>query len=301
MLPASYRSYGAASTGSDFNMFATYPEINGGMYYADQRMYNPQMGKFFSPDPGGRRAAKRGKPLTWNRYLYANGDPINAFDPAGMYACDPGDDGECGGENEMTDCQDCDEGPDDDSGGTIPLYSVNSCPADQVWYDNSNSPGGGYCDKPVYGSNRGSGTEIMSQGVANTGGFVNFLGDIMINGGFLLATGMTVGEPLQTIGTTPVTVVHYTNASTADLVMESGKLRAGSYVTTPIQIPAGSTAGDIESILEIDPGKGERMLTGQSTLNNLKTPSNGPTTSGGAIQFQITRPISVAPPTRMGQ
>jgi hypothetical protein len=31
MQPASYRSYGTASTGSGFNMFATYPEINGGI------------------------------------------------------------------------------------------------------------------------------------------------------------------------------------------------------------------------------------------------------------------------------
>jgi len=91
MLPASYRSYGAASTGSDFNMFATYPEINGGMYYADQRMYNPQMGKFFSPDPGGMKTAKPKYPGSWNRYSYANNDPVNFYDPSGLIAKLPTD------------------------------------------------------------------------------------------------------------------------------------------------------------------------------------------------------------------
>ena len=83
MSSASYRSYGAASTGSGYNMFATCPELGGGMFDADQRMYNPLMGKFFSPDPGGVKTTKQGKPVSWNRYLYANGDPINFFDPTG--------------------------------------------------------------------------------------------------------------------------------------------------------------------------------------------------------------------------
>ena len=82
MQPANYRSYGTASTGSGYNMFATYPELGGGMYYADQRMYNPQMVKFFSPDPGGLGTVRLGRPLTWNRYGYGTGDPINFFDPA---------------------------------------------------------------------------------------------------------------------------------------------------------------------------------------------------------------------------
>jgi RHS repeat-associated protein len=65
-------------------MFATYPEINGGMYYADQRMYNPQMGKFVSPDPFGVKTAKPKSPVTWNRYAYANGDPLNYRDRQGL-------------------------------------------------------------------------------------------------------------------------------------------------------------------------------------------------------------------------
>jgi len=86
MLPASYRSYGAASTGSGFNMFATYPELGGGMYYADQRMYNPLMGKFFSPDETKVATASFQNPISWNMYAYALGDPVNRNDPKGKLA-----------------------------------------------------------------------------------------------------------------------------------------------------------------------------------------------------------------------
>jgi RHS repeat-associated protein len=102
--PMSYRSYGAetAQTGSGWETFATYQQFGMGMDYADQRYYNPQMGKFFTPDPGGIRTAQRTNPLTWNRYLYANGDPVNLYDPMGLdglLAVDPpggGDDGDDG-------------------------------------------------------------------------------------------------------------------------------------------------------------------------------------------------------------
>jgi len=94
-----YRSYGTETpyTAIGPEMWATYQQMGAGLDYADQRMYNPQMGKFFSPDPGSRGSANAKRPTTWNRYLYGNGDPINFFDPAGLYACDPGDDGQCGG------------------------------------------------------------------------------------------------------------------------------------------------------------------------------------------------------------
>jgi len=105
-------------------MFATYPEINGGMYYADQRMYNPQMGKFFSPDPGGKSSWNSGNPGSWNQYLYSNGDPINSIDPSGMDlvmiggSCDSSGEEDCGGDNEETGCEDCVEDPPDTSGGS---------------------------------------------------------------------------------------------------------------------------------------------------------------------------------------
>jgi len=88
-------------------------------------------------------------------------------------------------------------------------------------------------------------------------------------------------------------IVHYTDQSTLKLIAQSG--RPGSYVTTPTQIPPGSSAREIESILEIGQGKGQNMLSGQTGLNNLYVPGIGSVTSGGAIQFQIGRPVAVGP------
>jgi RHS repeat-associated protein len=51
-----------------------------GLYYLRARYMNPLTGRFMSRDP------KDGKPIdpkTLHKYLYAGGDPINAFDPMG--------------------------------------------------------------------------------------------------------------------------------------------------------------------------------------------------------------------------
>jgi len=54
--------------------------------YADQRMYNPLMGKFFSPDETKVATASFQNPISWNMYAYALGDPVNGNDPTGRLA-----------------------------------------------------------------------------------------------------------------------------------------------------------------------------------------------------------------------
>ena len=66
-------------------------------------------------------------------------------------------------------------------------------------------------------------------------------------------------------------------------------------MTTPADIPAGATSEEIESILEIDPGKGTNSITFDTPNSNLVTPENGPTTSGGAQQFQLKEPTQIDP------
>ena len=61
--------------------------------YADQRYYNANVGAFWSPDPGGVKTAKPKNPITWNRYIYANDDPVNRVDPAGTDSCFLGESG----------------------------------------------------------------------------------------------------------------------------------------------------------------------------------------------------------------
>lgn len=53
-------------------------------HYADQRYYNSNAGRFYTPDPAGRKAANPGNPTSWNVYLYSNADPVNGSDPTGM-------------------------------------------------------------------------------------------------------------------------------------------------------------------------------------------------------------------------
>ena len=68
--------------------------------YAMQRYYSPNLGRFHSPDPGGIATANPRDPSSWNRYSYVQGDPVNRFDPKGLYAALPScywneDDPEC--------------------------------------------------------------------------------------------------------------------------------------------------------------------------------------------------------------
>ncbi len=51
-----------------------------GLYYLRARYYNPLTGRFMSRDPENGTLSD---PASLHRYLYAGGDPINAFDPTG--------------------------------------------------------------------------------------------------------------------------------------------------------------------------------------------------------------------------
>jgi RHS repeat-associated protein len=66
--------------------FATYFRDGPGQDYADQRYYGNAMGRFLTPDPGGT-AADTSDPGSWNRYAYVGGDPVNHYDPQGLYRC----------------------------------------------------------------------------------------------------------------------------------------------------------------------------------------------------------------------
>ncbi|MGA9672319.1 MAG: RHS repeat-associated core domain-containing protein, partial [Terracidiphilus sp.] len=51
-----------------------------GLYYLRARYYNPATGRFLSRDPEGGKAKD---PVSLHKYLYANGDPVNGWDPTG--------------------------------------------------------------------------------------------------------------------------------------------------------------------------------------------------------------------------
>jgi RHS repeat-associated protein len=81
-----YKAYGTerTSTADGREKFGTYFRDGTGFDYAEQRYYGHE-GAFLSPDPGGIGAAHKGNPISWNRYIYANDDPINRFDPSGRF------------------------------------------------------------------------------------------------------------------------------------------------------------------------------------------------------------------------
>jgi hypothetical protein len=54
--------------------------------YADQRYYSSAYGRFNTVDPA--RSADAKNPLSWNRYAYVGGDPVNRFDPRGLCVTD---------------------------------------------------------------------------------------------------------------------------------------------------------------------------------------------------------------------
>jgi len=85
-----YYPYGEerTSTVDGREKFGTYFRDAIGQDYADQRYYGSGTGSFFTAGPGAGSGNASGS-LTWNRYSYANGDPVNHWDPSGL-------DGVCG-------------------------------------------------------------------------------------------------------------------------------------------------------------------------------------------------------------
>jgi RHS repeat-associated protein len=79
---------GSAQTGDV--EFATYWRDMVGQDYANQRYYNSNAGRFYTPDPKGMRAVNFKNPTSWNMYSYGTDDPVNRNDPSGL-----DDDGSC--------------------------------------------------------------------------------------------------------------------------------------------------------------------------------------------------------------
>ena len=85
---ARYRPYGdeITTTADDHEKFGTYERSSyTKLDYADQRDYVSGYGRFTTADPYGG-SARPWHPGSWNRYVYALGDPVNRSDPRGLCA-----------------------------------------------------------------------------------------------------------------------------------------------------------------------------------------------------------------------
>jgi RHS repeat-associated protein len=89
---ADYAPYGKviriAATGWDKRAYALalrlpgqWEDAESGLYYNDARYYDPQSGRYLSPDPLGRLAERLGSP---NAYAYVNNNPASYIDPWGL-------------------------------------------------------------------------------------------------------------------------------------------------------------------------------------------------------------------------
>jgi RHS repeat-associated protein len=116
-----YFPYGEerTSTANGVEKFGTYTRDAVGQDYAQQRYYNSSVGAFWTPDSGGIKTANPRNPLSWNRYAYTKGNPINRFDPSGRIDCDPDDDDGCYCDDDPDGdgCTCSDDGSECDSGG----------------------------------------------------------------------------------------------------------------------------------------------------------------------------------------
>jgi RHS repeat-associated protein len=89
-----YYPYGAeySATSNDTEKYATYTRDSLTVLdYAINRHYSSAWGRFMTPDPSYASMDLR-TPQSWNRYMYALGDPIAESDPSGLDEADYGDD-----------------------------------------------------------------------------------------------------------------------------------------------------------------------------------------------------------------
>jgi hypothetical protein len=107
---------------------------------------------------------------------------------------------------------------------------------------------------------------------------------------------VVIGAGVAGLGSGSQTIVHYTSQEGAAAITQSGSLNAGTYVTVPGQV-TGMNAAQVEAALEIQAGRGTVSITARTTTGNLVVPANGPLTSGGAVQYQIVRPVPVGSAT----
>jgi RHS repeat-associated protein len=127
----------------------------------------------------------------------------------------------------------------------------------------------------------------------------SFATQAVVTTGAGLAAGPAIGAlesasmGAESLATTAVT--HFTSDARMAAISESGTLNAGTWVTLPSEIPAGSSSSAVENLLEIGPGKGANSITFDTPSSNLVVPGNGPTTSGGAVQFQLSESQPINP------
>jgi RHS repeat-associated protein len=150
-----YYPYGAeySATSNDTEKYASYTRDSlTGLDYAMNRYYSSAWGRFMTPDPSYASMDLR-IPQSWNRYMYALGDPIAESDPSGLDEADYGDDG--GGDLGCPDAEMCffggGEGGGDSNGGGGTFTQTGPESTQTSGFGNLIDSNGNPIPLPVYG------------------------------------------------------------------------------------------------------------------------------------------------------
>jgi RHS repeat-associated protein len=265
-----------------------------GLDYFGARHYSWQLGRFMRPDWAAKPIdvpyANFGDPQSLNLYSYMRGNPLNGTDPDGhcpicievatKLAAWVGVGVATEGKKEFA--KDVGIGALKGAGAFV----ANTARA-AVAIGEASSPGGAVSAVQTMTAPLPSALTPSNQTQAQ----VSTATQIGLSAASILVPG--VSEASAASATT--TVTHFTSDAGMEAITESGFLRAGTYVTTPGEIPTGATSGEVESLLEIGPGKGANSITFDTPNSNLTIPENGPTTSGGASQYQLQQPTPIDP------
>jgi RHS repeat-associated protein len=211
-----YYPYGAeySATSNDTEKYASYTRDSlTGLDYAMNRYYSSAWGRFMTPDPSYASMDLR-IPQSWNRYMYALGDPIAGSDPTGLDDVDDNDGcpdgaicfsggggGGAGGDGDpLTASVDTGipAGPGYLNPGAIGIPSVTSTFA-PIADPTAALPNG---DLPIWGSNGGYGQQILQQSGAGLQGFNGLLGAFAggsVVAGAAVAGGLTLAGGLEAV------------------------------------------------------------------------------------------------------
>jgi RHS repeat-associated protein len=264
------------STANDREKFATYTRDSyTGLDYANQRYFASTYGRFNTVDPG--RSAKARSPLSWNRYSYTRGDPVNRMDPSGLDdsctdSCDLSDDGNTG--------LDYDDGSDGGGGGSAQTSNTSagsnqSTPPGQTaasTQNSSQSPAPA-CPAPQTGLG-----VVLQYGASADAG---------------LGGASSLGNPGATVQGS-VGVGAFTNGSSASAGVLATTVAAvganGKSAGTPTQSTPPSVSG-------LFAGYGPGVtITNAGSLSQYLGPFNSLTFNAGFLLFQASINISTSGP-----
>jgi RHS repeat-associated protein len=300
---ASYSPFGESPTETgniDHNFTGQNQDLTSILYDFPAREYHPGEGRWISPDPAGLAAVDPTLPQSWNRYAYVLNDPLRNVDPTGNAYCAyddgsvPWTDKEGATEDVCVNAEGGTWVPDeiDADGNPFKVEPDSFCLGCDFNITNPSEH-----QMSAYG-------QAVLQEMGNESPALN----TVVNG-LGIATAAEVALPLAwataassgsggiatlasgTAEDSTVAVIHFTNEAGIESISSSGTLNANAWVTLPGEIPPGAMPSQIESLLEIAPGKGQFFVTGQTTLGNLAVPASGSLTSGGLVQYQLIAPI----------